>query len=175
MLYNVIGLKKKVVPAGKMNAGQPYVEVKLEEPTDGEIRLVPVFDVEAKRYLDLIPTVAVDQEVALPENAPEQIKKWPCCFDKEYIFPQPMVRVNTAGEVEKNKFGHPRVRKSILVLTRYKKDNETGELSPRKGWDLETRGTSVMNAFYIPLNATQEPEDAASMAQQAQENAAVPV
>lgn len=171
MLYNVVNLKPQVVPAGKQNAGQKYVEVTIEDPEDGEERVVPVFDKEAERYLALIPNVAIGTAAPLPQNAPDNLKVWKNCFDKEFTFPETMVRVNSSGQPELNKFNQMRIRKSVIVMVRMKRDNETGELAIRKGWDLATRGTSVMNAFYMPLrvfaNTTQGGE-AAGIESQAQ-------
>lgn len=150
MLYNVTKLTKRLVPAGKQNAGTQYIEVTIEDPEDGEERVVPVFDNEAKRYGDLIPTAALDTTVQLPDATPDNMKVWKNCFDKEFVFPETMVRVNQNGQPDFNKYGSMRKRNSVMVMTRYKKDNETGELTPRRGWDLATRGTSVMNAFYRP-------------------------
>lgn len=151
MLYNVTKLTPQQVPQGKKNAGTKYVEVTIEDPEDGEERVVPVFDKEAERYIALIPTIAIGITTPLPQNAPDNLKVWKNCFDKEFIFPETMVRVNAQGQPELNKFNQMRIRKSVIVMTRYKRDNETGELAIRKGWDLATRGTSVMNAFYMPL------------------------
>lgn len=151
MLYNVISITKQKVPQGKQNAGQDYCVVTIEDPEDGEQREVPVFDAEAKRYLDLVPNLAIGAAAQLPQNAPDNLKVWKNCFDKEFTFPETMVRVNAQGQPELNKFNQMRIRKSVIVMTRYKRDNETGELAIRKGWDLATRGTSVMNAFYMPL------------------------
>ena len=178
MLYNVISFVKQVVPQGKQNAGTSYAIVTIEDPEDGEQREVPVFDAEAKRYLDLVPTAAIGTAVPLPETAPDNLKVWKNCFDKEFTFPETMVRVNAQGQPELNKFQQMRVRKSVLVMTRYKRDNETGELAIRRGWDLATRGTSVMNAFYMPLRAfanTAGGGEALSLEEQARTNAVLPV
>lgn len=178
MLYNVTALTMQVVPQGKQNAGTKYVEVTIEDPEDGEERVVPVFDKEAERYLALIPTVAPNVKTPLPAEAPDNLKVWKNCFDKEFTFPETMVRVNAQGQPELNKFGAMRIRKSIIVLVRMKRDNETGELAIRKGWDLATRGTSVMNAFYMPLRNfanTQGGGEAVAMQQVAQGQAELPV
>lgn len=178
MLYNVISFVKQVVPAGKQNAGTNYAVVTIEDPEDGERREVPVFDAEAKRYLDLVPNAVVGASNPLPETAPENLKVWKNCFDKEFAFPETMVRVNAQGQPELNKFNQMRLRKSVLVMTRYKRDNETGELAIRRGWDLTTRGTSIMNAFYMPLrvfNNTAGGNEAASLEEQARANADLPV
>ena len=178
MLYNVISFVKQVVPANKQNAGTNYAVVTIEDPEDGERREVPVFDAEAKRYLDLVPNATVGTANPLPENAPENLKVWKNCFDKEFTFPEKMVRVNAQGQPELNKFNQMRLRKSVFVMTRYKRDNETGELAIRRGWDLTTRGTSIMNAFYMPLrvfNNTAEGGEAASLEEQARANADLPV
>lgn len=151
MLYNVTKLTPRVVPQGKQNAGTKYVEVTIEDPEDGEERVVPVFDKEAERYIALIPTIAIGTTTPLPQTAPDNLKVWKNCFDKEFTFPETMVRVNAQGQPELNKFNQMRIRKSVIVMTRCKRDNETGELAIRKGWDLATRGTSIMNAFYMPL------------------------
>lgn len=178
MLYNVVSFVKQIVPQGKQNAGTQYAIVTIEDPEDGEQREVPVFDAEAKRYLDLVPNATVGTSNPLPETAPENLKVWKNCFDKEFAFPETMVRVNAQGQPELNKFNQMRLRKSVLVMTRYKRDNETGELAIRRGWDLTTRGTSIMNAFYMPLrvfNNTAGGNEAASLEEQARANADLPV
>ena len=63
-------------------------------------------------------------------------------------------------------------------MTRYKRDNETGELAIRRGWDLTTRGTSIMNAFYMPLRVfanTSGGGEALALEEQARQNAELPV
>lgn len=178
MLYNVISFVKQVVPAGKQNAGTNYAVVTIEDPEDGERREVPVFDAEAKRYLDLVPAAVIGAANPLPDNAPDNLKVWKNCFDKEFTFPETMVRVNAQGQPELNKFNQMRVRNSVLVMTRYKKDNETGELAIRRGWDLTTRGTSIMNAFYMPLrvfNNTAGGAEQQAITDAAQANANLPV
>lgn len=178
MLYNVISFTKQVVPAGKQNAGTNYAVVTIEDPEDGERREVPVFDAEAKRYLDLAPAAVIGTAVPLPDNAPDNLKVWKNCFDKEFTFPETMVRVNAQGQPELNKFNQMRVRNSVLVMTRYKKDNETGELAIRRGWDLTTRGTSIMNAFYMPLrvfNNTAGGAEQQAITDAGQANANLPV
>lgn len=178
MLYNVVSFVKQVVPQGKQNAGTSYAVVTIEDPEDGERREVPVFDAEAKRYLDLVPAAVIGTPNPLPDTAPENLKVWKNCFDKEFTFPETMVRVNAQGQPELNKFNQMRVRNSVLVMTRYKRDNETGELAIRRGWDLTTRGTSIMNAFYMPLrvfNNTTGGGEALSLEEQARSNAELPV
>lgn len=178
MLYNVISFVKQVVPVGKQNAGTNYAVVTIEDPEDGERREVPVFDAEAKRYLDLAPAAVIGQPTPLPETAPDNLKVWKNCFDKEFTFPETMVRVNAQGQPELNKFNQMRVRNSVLVMTRYKRDNETGELAIRRGWDLTTRGTSIMNAFYMPLrvfNNTAGGAEQQAIQDAAQANANLPV
>lgn len=168
MKYLVTKLTKQIVPQGKQNAGQNYVEVTIEDPEDGEERVVPVFDKEAERYIALIPTAVVGTPVPLPDTAPDNLKMWQNCFDQEFIFPEPMVRVDAQGKPQLNKFNQMYIRKSVIVMVRKKRDNETNELSIRKGWDLATRGTSVMNAFYMPLRNfanTQQAQDADAMQQ----------
>lgn len=178
MLYNVVALTKQIVPAGKQNAGQPYVEVTLEDPEDGEQRTTPVFDTESKRYLALIPTVAVGVLTPIPETAPDNLKVWTLCKDEEFTFPETMVRVNAQGQPELNKFNQMYVRKSVMVMTRKKRDNEDGTTAYRKGWDLTSRGTSVMNAFYMPLRVfanTAQGGEVVDLQRRAEENAALPV
>lgn len=179
MLYNVISFVKQVVPAGKQNAGTNYAVVTIEDPEDGERREVPVFDAEAKRYMDLAPAAAVGVPTPLPDTAPDNLKTWKNCFDKSFTFPESMVRVNAQGQPDLNKFGQMRIRQTVMVMTRYKRDNETGELTPRRGWDLATRGTSIMNAFYMPLrvfaSTNQQAGEAASLQQAAEANAIIPV
>lgn len=180
MKYNVTGVAKALVPQGKQNAGQAYAIVTIEDPEDGEERQVPVFDKEADRYLRLVPNAVPGQQaVPLPADAPENLKVWKNCFDKEFVFPEPMVRVDAEDKPIRNKKGDLVPRSSVIVMTRYKTDNETGELAIRRSWDLTTRGTSVMSAFYAPLSKFQHPtgpdSEAAQIADAAGANAQMPV
>ena len=102
MLYNVIALTMQIVPQGKQNAGQKYVEVAIEDPEDGEERVVPVFDKEAERYLSLIPTATVGVRTNIPDTTPDNLKVWKNCFDKEFVFPEEMVRVDAQGKPQLN-------------------------------------------------------------------------
>lgn len=152
MDYEVIKIEQKVVTKPGRNLNTTYCNITIEDE-DGETREVPVFDKEAERYA---PFVGKENEL------PEKLKQWKFCLDEEFVFPdaKPMVRVNDKGQPELNKFGQMYLRSSVIVFTRYKHDPQwalvhPGEspYRPKKGWDVVSRGTSVMNAFYVPQAA----------------------
>lgn len=170
MKFEVIKIEKTIVTKQGPNLNQEYAKLTVMSPDSGEIREVPVFDIEAKAYLSYL-----GKESELPEAL--KINKWKYCFDEEYVFPgnKPMVRVNEAGQPEVNKFGQMYQRTSVTVMVRCHRDDDYAMLHPEKnypngicilpdkGWDVSSRGTSVMNAFYVPLESI-VPQGAASPA-----------
>lgn len=160
MKFEVIKIEQAIVnKPGSSNNGQVYANLTLLCPTSGESRIVPVFDLESKQYLPF-----VNKENELPENL--KSGKWAYCFDEQYVFPgnQPMVRVNASGQPEVNKFGIMYQRTEVTVMIRCHRDDDYAMLHPDKypsgicivpdkGWDAVSRGTSVMNAFYVPLSS----------------------
>lgn len=160
MKFEVIKIEQAIVnKPGSSNNGQVYANLTLLCPTSGESRIVPVFDLESKQYLPF-----VGKEDTLPENL--KSGKWAYCFDEQYVFPgnQPMVRVNASGQPEVNKFGIMYQRTEVTVMIRCHRDDDYAMLHPDKypsgicivpdkGWDAVSRGTSVMNAFYVPLSS----------------------
>ena len=157
MDFKVIKIEQKVVTKPGRNQNSVYAQLTLEDSEDGELRSVPVFDAEAKKYLSYI-----GKEAELPDKD----KVWQYCFDMPFTFPggKEMVRVNDNGQPELNKFGQMYTRCEVTVLCRYKYDEQrrlldpnASPLAPRKGWDPVSRGTSVMNAFYVPLASVQTP------------------
>ena len=167
MNYNVIKVEAKTVQKQGQNFGKKYVECTIRS-AQGETRVVPVFDAEADSYLACIAqakggTAVNDQPI------PEELAVWQYCFDQEFAFTTPMMRVDgVTGQPLLNKFNQPYIRTSVRVLTRYQLDEQLAllnpggsTLAPRRGWDLNTRGTSVMNSFYLPVaaqaNGTEEP------------------
>lgn len=160
MDYQVISVKARTVQKQGQNFGKKYVECTLKD-AQGNERIVPVFDAEADKYLRHI-TVANGGTLnaAADEPIPEQDCKWGFCFDETYMFAEPMVRIDpqqTTPTPLRNKFGQMYVRTSVRVLTRYVFDEQLQLLNPggsplsaMRGWDRETRATSVMNSFYMP-------------------------
>lgn len=167
MNFTVIGITVKTVnKAGSRNNGQKYCELRLQEqcldddgnPYAGEIRLVPVFDAEAQEYMKHVSVANGGMSQTGDVPLEPQLRDWKYCFDMEFGFPEPMVRVDENGNPQRNKFGDQYIRSSVVVLCRYKLDRDrqlldptASPLAPRKGWDVKSRGTSVMNAFYRPL------------------------
>lgn len=179
MLYEVINITVNTVAAGKTNAGKKYLTMQVQDPDDFEdICDIQQFDENVvKAYLAVIPTskggLAAEGTV-LPEN----MKKLPRCKWQQYNFPELMVRVDENGVPVRTKTGDYQYRSSVRVLTRNKRDNETGEEFPRKGWDLESRGSSVMRAFYKPLRSFEGGQETQSVIdtveQQTQQGAQAP-
>ena len=159
MDYQVIKVTAKTVTKQGPNFNKKYVECTVRD-TQGNERVVPVFDSEANKYLKYIGVAngGTSQTGDLP--IPEEDAKWQYCFDETYVFPCAMVRIDPETNLPvKNKFGQPYVRTSVRVLTRYVYDEQLQLLNPGgsplsalRGWDRETRGTSVMNSFYMPAS-----------------------
>ena len=174
MNYNVTAIAaKKVVKPGSMNDGKSYVECTLQsiqfdeqgKQITGETRTVPVFDDDANAYLALIST-ARGGTAAADQPIPDNLAKWMYCFDEDFSFDEPMVRVDSSGKPILNKFGQMYRSNMVTVMTRYEvdeqlralhpekyKDSPYPPLKPKRGWRLNQRGTSVMNSFYMPLSA----------------------
>jgi len=152
MLYEVINITVKTVAAGKTNAGKKYLTLRVQDPDDFEdIQDINQFDENVvNAYLEFIPK----SKGGLAEEGtvlPDKMKKLPLCNWEIYTFPELMVRVDEHGVPAKTKTGDYQYRSSVRVLTRNKRDNEKGTEFPRRGWDLESRGSSIMRAFYMPL------------------------
>ena len=158
MDYTVIAVKALTVKKeGSQNFGKKYVECTVRD-TQGNERVVPVFDAEANKYLKYIGVANGGTSQTGDIAIPEADAKWQFCFDQEFAFPEPMVRVDgVTGKALLNKFNQMYVRQTVRVLTRYTYDEQLellnpggSKLTPLRGWDLSTRGTSVMNSFYLP-------------------------
>lgn len=168
MNYNVVKIEAKVVTKpNSMNNGKKYVECTLQSiqydeqgnEITGETRTVPVFDEDANSYLACISTAkggTAPADTPIPQN----LAKWTYCFDEDFYFDEPMVRVDENGQPLKNKFGQMYRSNVVTVMTRYQIDEqmkmlhpEKSALVPKRGWRLNQRGTSVMNSFYMPLSA----------------------
>jgi hypothetical protein len=174
MDYTVIAVKALTVQKqGSQNFGKKYVECTVRD-TQGNERVVPVFDAEANKFLKYIGVNNGGTSQTGDQPIPEADAKWSYAFDQEFVFPEPMVRVDgVSGKPLINKFKQMYVRTSVRVLTRYVYDEQLQllnpggpALSPLRGWDLSTRGTSVMNSFYLPKRlfeaqgpATQQVDD----------------
>lgn len=190
MDYNVVKVEAKTVQKQGQNFGKKYVEctvVQVQHDAQGneiagETRVTPLFDTAAEPYLACI-SITKGGTAQADTPIPAQNAKWSYVFDQDFLFPEPMVRVNEQGQPMLNKFGQMYVRTKVKVMTRYAMDeqlrllNPTGScLTPLRGWDLETRGTSVMNSFYMPARLFQEQSQTpGGIAGQAMQNAELPV
>ena len=157
MNYNVIAVKAATVQKQGQNFGKKYVEVTLRSD-QGDTRVTPVFDADAAEYLKCIAVQNGGTSPTGDTAIPAEMAVWQYCFDQEFVFPEPMVRVNEQGQPMLNKFGQMYIRNSVTIMTRYQYDEQLQllnpggtSLAPKRGWDKTSRGTSVMNAFYIPL------------------------
>lgn len=161
MKYKVIKVVAKTVTKAGQNNGKKYVECTLQDD-GGNVRIVPVFDSEADKYLKHIAAAngGTLQNATADEPIPEEYATWNYAFDEVFTFPEPMYRVDpNTGTPMMNKFKMPYVRTEVRVLTRYAYDEQLQLLNPNgspltalKGWDRVTRGTSVMNSFYMPVS-----------------------
>ena len=168
MNYNVIKVEAKTVnKPGSMNNGKKYVECTLQSiqydeagnEITGEQRSVPVFDQDADAYLACI-SIAKGGTAPADTQIPANLAKWTYCFDEDYYFDEPHVRVDENGQPLKNKFGQMYRTNMVTVMTRYQIDEqmkllhpEKSALVPKRGWRLNQRGASVQNSFYMPLSA----------------------
>lgn len=179
MLYQIIDVRVNVVAPGKTNEGKKYLTFKVQDPEDFEdICEITQFDENVvKAYLAFIPT-SKGGTAAEGTVIPDDMKKLSRCKWAMYTFPELMVRVDEKGIPVRTKTGDYQYRSSVRVLTRNKRDNETGEEFPRKGWDLESRGSSVMRAFYKPLRSFEGGQETQSVIdtveQQTQQGAQAP-
>lgn len=180
MKYNLVDLRLMTVKNGN-NQGSKYLQATLENPDDpfvnsGDViffneRMVQVFS----EYLsDAQPSGKKDAfgrdiYVSTLKNAsnpiPPKYLVLPHAFQVQWATPEPMVLIDTAtGLPRTTKAGNLIVKTSITVLTRKQVDNETGELSYIRGFDPDTLGTQLMNAFYKPLKMFQNDIPAAPVA-----------
>lgn len=184
MNYNVIKVEAKTVQKQGQNFGKKYVECTIcsiqkdagGNEMAGEQRIVPLFDNAAEPYLACI-AIAKGGTAQADQPIPTQYATWMYCFDQTFMFPEPMVRVNEQGQPLLNKFNQMYIRQSCTVLTRYAMDEQLALLnpggsclSPMRGWDLATRGTSVMNSFYMPLRNFNGAQGGMNPIQQAAQN-----
>ena len=167
MDYNVVKVAAATVnKPGSANNGTKYVICTIEDP-DGDRQEVPVFNNEAEQYLECIGVANGGKCATGDQPIPEKKSMWHFAYFEEFVFPEPMVQVDaTTGQPTTNKFGQMYTRSSVMVLTRYKYDesrallkdangNPLSPLQPMKGWDKQSRGSSVMNAFYKPARLYQ--------------------
>ena len=162
MDYKVVKVEAKTVQKQGQNFNKKYVVCTIENEENDDVREVSVFDREADKYLACIAIAAGGTSQTGDQPIPEKNSIWKNVTDEMFIFPEPMVRVGDNGKPALNKFGQMYIRESCRVTTRYNYDpmrtqmkdvngNPLSAFVPKPGWDLTTRGTSVMNAFYIPL------------------------
>lgn len=163
MDYNVTKVVAKIVnKTGSINNNKKYVVVTIYNEENDIETDVPVFDKEAEKYLACIAIANGGTSTEGDKPIPERQAIWKNVMDEMFVFPEPMVRVDDESKPVLNKHGQMYVRTSCRVTTRYNIDNQRAMLKdangnplsimvPKPGWDLNTRGTSIMNAFYMPL------------------------
>ena len=187
MKVTITKLEAKTVQKQGPNFGKKYCVCTVEDEYGNE-QEIPVFDKEAKPYLDCIAT-AKGGNAAQDLPIPEKKAVWPYIFAEEFLFPEPMVRIDPAtGKPQLSQRGQMYVRNSVMVTTRYFRDDDRAMLQdsngknlsvlqPLPGWDRVSRGTSVMNAFYEPLrlHTAGGADVPGGPMQQAVENSQVPV
>lgn len=165
MKLEVISFEVKTVRANaRRNAGSKYVVLTCESDCDDEDHVINVFDKAAEKYLALIGTdkggnAAATQPI---EQWPEKRRFLSNVFKETFYFPEPMVRLDENGQPAMTERGGFIMRESVEVHTWYNNDpsrtqlrdkngNPLSAMYPKAGWDLASRGTSVMTAFYAPL------------------------
>lgn len=155
MNYVVTKVVGKVVAKPGINQNKKYAVLTIVSEDKQVQKEICVFDREADKYLKYC-SVANGGTAQIDTPIPEDEALLTFVMDDEFKFPEPMVRVGADGKPMLNKFNQPYVRESVRITTRYYRDEQRAMLglpvlAPLSGWDLASRGTSVMNAFYIPL------------------------
>lgn len=153
---------KQVNKPGSRNDRNWYVVCTVENEENDDVREVAVFGREAEKYLACLSTANHGTAGDTDKPIPEKNAVWKNVTDEIFVFPEPMVRVNENNQPETNKRGQMYIRTSCRVTTRYNFDQMRAQMLdingkpmspyvPKPGWDVTTRGTSIMNAFYMPL------------------------
>lgn len=164
MKYEISNLKINTVGVGKPNAGSKYLEftaVNVAAPLEipGVVCIFNARTVEL--FAPYIPQAKGGTATA-PIELPDSFKYINGRFET-FVFPTPGTRTYSAQVTTKDGRIHqpgemvmngnqPRIYKSAQVFTMRQVDPETGEISYLRGWDCDTRGMQMYNAFYTPIS-----------------------
>lgn len=179
MNYNLENIRLRKVAEGKSNAGALFIQATCVNPDDEwdepvemttfNERMVNIF----KQYLAVSqqdgednfgrPRFKASALLDATKPLPEKYLVFTHARVEEFVFPggEEHIQVDDQGQPVKNKkTGQYYRRKSVLVLTKKKVDNETGELDYAEGWRPEQQGRSILNAFYKPARIFDSPTSA---------------
>ena len=169
MTYNLENIRLRVVAEGKVNAGAKFIQATCVNPDDEWDEPVEMTTFNPRMVAKFAQFLAVAQQdgtdqfgrpvykaSALLDQTkplPEAYLKFTMANREEYVFPggREMIQVDEHGQPVRNqKTGQFYRRRSIVVLTKKTRDNESGTERYAEGWSLEQQGSSIMNAFYAP-------------------------
>ena len=164
MKYEVRNLKINTVGQGKPNAGAKYIEfvamntiAPWEQPG-----VVCIFNARTAELFAPYISQANGGTATAPVELPDSFKYINGRFET-FVFPTPGTRVYSSQFTSKDGKIHqpgemvmngnqPRVYRSAQVFCMRQVDPETGETSYLRGWDCDTRGMQMYNAFYTPIS-----------------------
>jgi len=163
MKYEIMNLEIRTVAQGKNNAGTRYLaftavntKAPLEEPG-----AVCIFNERTVQLFAPYVLQAKGGTATAPIELPDNFKFINGRFET-FMFPTPAMhrytrqittkdgKTHQPGEIVMNG-AHPRIYKSVPVFTMRQTDEETGEPTYLRGWDCDTRGMQMYNAFYEPI------------------------
>ena len=163
MKYEIMNLEIRTVPQGKSNAGSRYLEFSAVN-TQAPLEVPGVVCIFNERTLQLfapyIPQAKGGTATA-PIELPDGFKYINGRFET-FVFPVPGMRrysravttkdgkTHNPGEIVMNG-SQPRIYKSAQVFVMRQTDEETGDTCYLRGWDCDTRGMQMYNAFYEPI------------------------
>ena len=164
MKYEARELKINTVGQGKPNAGAKYIEfiamntiAPWEQPG-----VVCIFNARTVELFAPYISQANGGTATAPVELPDSFKYINGRFET-FVFPTPGTRVYSSQFTSKDGKIHqpgemvmngnqPRVYRSTQVFCMRQVDPETGEISYLRGWDCDTRGQQMFNAFYTPIS-----------------------
>ena len=163
MKYEIMNLEIRTVPQGKSNAGSRYLEFSAVN-TQAPLEVPGVVCIFNERTLQLFAPYILQAKggtATVPTELPESFRFINGRFET-FVFPTPGMRrysravttkdgkTHNPGEIVMNG-SQPRIYKSAQVFVMRQTDQETGEVSYLRGWDCDTRGMQMYNAFYEPI------------------------
>ena len=164
MKYEIMDLSICTVPQGKPNVGKKYIKVKavnMQTPWE-EPCVTCMFNENLLSMLSPYILQSKGGTATAPVELPDSFKYINGRFET-FVFPIPGTRVYSTQLTSKDGVVHqpgemvmngnrPRIYKSVQVFCMRQIDPETGESSYVKGWDCDTRGQQMFNAFYTPIS-----------------------
>ena len=171
MKYEIMKLEIRTVPQGKPNAGKQFLEfeaVNMQAPQEAP-GVVCIFN---ERTVDLYKQYIPQTKggtAAGPVELPDNFKYINGRFET-FVFPIPGTRVYSTSFTSKDGTVHqagervmngnqPRIYRSAQVFCMRQIDTDTGEIAYLRGWDCDTRGMQMYNAFYTPVSIEHAPAE----------------